>query len=851
MSLLEWAMTNVSIWSTALVMLCFCLALTIPTALTVVFKTPMASGSGLPEVITMLNGCKIPGLLDIKTAFVKAAGICVIIVSGLAVGREAPMIHVGAAAGANAITIPWIYDRLVGVAMNRRARATFNIESEVFNNYATMGAAAGIAAAFAAPVSGVVYILEEMATYWPMWMTMQAFVCTSVATFTMQLLAFGSVGSDSNALLGDQMPLAHVFTSRDLPIIILMGIVAGLISSFVVKVCKWSFVTRRRVDKACGEVRSALLNVFLLTVLAVVMAVFVPLAFDCIEDGTEGRQLASDVCWEKGGHGTHISRKLSIEVKNMPYQCGAGFHNEMAMKMHSMPEQNIVRMWSEGTTYNTNQLWVLLVCYLVQMVILPGTKVPMGSTIPTLFIGSIAGRLIGEGLHMLPEGKELFADPGVFSQVGAAGLLAGYTHMSIAVCILIAEAQGTTELIIPMCIACLISRSISMKLAGDSVDHFQVHVKGLFFLEETCPDVYLVSTANDLMEKFWKPVPTKLSPLGTLMFLDQNDGDKKFDALPVVTPNGRLWGLVWMPMLRQAAFEAHKMATSANTALLSLHSFAELVQTLLTNHQLWMRVLGNNREALKSEREQAVASLTSALTNGDHASAESSLAVVKKKDGSMARAACSSPKKATHVPVLAPIDHRSTAAGGGGGSGSKMMRDIPSNAVRHGKRYLFAISKDVNVSNIMDAAPFFFLQNTPIERIYASFVKLNLTMVVIVDYNMRPVGLIRRKQLIEFMKHAHGLTDVVDCDTDVEELPLSQLTRELVQGLKRRNSHRDHRAAATEAPNKVHPQGLPSPSLPPIDAPPTPKSFREGKSGGLGSSFRKAKKPQQQVGSVD
>jgi H+/Cl- antiporter ClcA len=68
----------------------------------------------------------------------------------------------------------------------------------------------------------------------------------------------------------------------------------------------------------------------------------------------------------------------------------------MAAYMNHMPEHNMVGLWSRGKTYDTQQLWILLLTYTLQMVILPGTKIPMGSTIPNLFIGSILGRLMGE-----------------------------------------------------------------------------------------------------------------------------------------------------------------------------------------------------------------------------------------------------------------------------------------------------------------------------------------------------------------------------------------------------------------------------------------------------------------------
>jgi predicted transcriptional regulator len=77
-------------------------------------------------------------------------------------------------------------------------------------------------------------------------------------------------------------------------------------------------------------------------------------------------------------------------------------------------------------------------------------------------------------------------------------------------------------------------------------------------------------------------------------------------------------------------------------------------------------------------------------------------------------------------------------------------------------RFYFATNKNINIANVMDASPFFFLENTPIERVYAVFVKMNLAMVAIVNSDMEPVGLIRRKRIVEYMKMAEGLTGTTE-----------------------------------------------------------------------------------------
>ena len=58
-----------------------------------------------------------------------------------------------------------------------------------------MGAAAGVAAAFNAPVGGILYSFEEVCSHWPHKLTWRAFFCTIIAAFTFTAVMNTDLGS--------------------------------------------------------------------------------------------------------------------------------------------------------------------------------------------------------------------------------------------------------------------------------------------------------------------------------------------------------------------------------------------------------------------------------------------------------------------------------------------------------------------------------------------------------------------------------------------------------------------------------------------------------------------------------
>jgi H+/Cl- antiporter ClcA len=116
---------------------------------------PDARGSGIPQVLEAIDHARagddaerpwLSSLVSLRTAVVKVISSSVGILAGASIGREGPTVQIAASLFA------WM------------GRMTRKILPEAdFQTFLTAGAAAGVAAAFNAPLAGITFAIEEVA----------------------------------------------------------------------------------------------------------------------------------------------------------------------------------------------------------------------------------------------------------------------------------------------------------------------------------------------------------------------------------------------------------------------------------------------------------------------------------------------------------------------------------------------------------------------------------------------------------------------------------------------------------------------------------------------------------------
>jgi len=178
---------------------------------------PYIAGSGIPQVEGELKG-----YFDMpwwKVIVGKLFGSLLCIIGGLSLGREGPSVQLGAMAGKG-------YSRLRG----------FNNLEERY--LITCGASAGLSAAFNCPLSGVMFVLEEVHRDYSLTILFSALTSAVVADFISKL-AFG------------MNPVFHIPVQSNLPLssywmVLLLGIFTGLTGALFNKSME---ITQKAYDK--------------------------------------------------------------------------------------------------------------------------------------------------------------------------------------------------------------------------------------------------------------------------------------------------------------------------------------------------------------------------------------------------------------------------------------------------------------------------------------------------------------------------------------------------------------------------------------------------------------------------
>lgn len=360
----------------------------------------------------VLNGTIQKGTSQILYAVAKKASIiprkqmyAQIVTSSLTVGLggsaglESPIVITGAAFGSN-------------YAQN------YKLQYKDRTLLIGCGVAAGIAAAFNAPIAGVLFAIEVL------------LVDVSISAFT-PIMISGATGALVSAIVLDESILLsfkkqETFDYHNIPFYVTLGVLTGLAAIYYSR--NFQRVEHYFSKQQINPYRKALIGSSLLALLIFIF----PTLF---------------------GEGYESIRTLSETDpgKLLDNTLFADFRNNQWVLLLFVGATMMVKVFASGLTL--------------------GSGGNGGNFAPSLFLGSYLGYFFSKFITLIGLSKLPITN---FTMVGMAGILSGLFHAPLTAIFLIAEITGGYGLMIPLMIVSSISFAISKRYEKYSLD-----VKGL------------------------------------------------------------------------------------------------------------------------------------------------------------------------------------------------------------------------------------------------------------------------------------------------------------------------------------------------------------------------------------
>ena len=371
------------------------------------------------------------------------------------------------------------------------------------------GVAAGIGAAFNAPIAGVLFAIEVV------------LADVSITAFIPIMIAAATGALTSTIILDEEILLTfrqrQEFDYHNIIYYIILGVLAGFVSLYHAKM--FQKVEGHFSRLKIGGYRKALYG-------AIPLAVLIFLFPTLFGEGYESIRILSSTNPE-----SLLDNTLLENVKSKE--------------------------------------WILLLFISLTMLI---KAVATGLTLasggnggnfaPSLFVGSYLGFIVAKFFNLIGISNLPVAN---FTLVGMAGILSGLFHAPLTAIFLIAEITGGYNLMVPLMLVSSISFAVSKQFETYSMDVKHLANKGDVFTSDKDRNVL---SSIDVMEVVVTDIPT-VSPLAKADDIVQLLANSKYDHFAVTDDRNRLMGIIDFNIIRGIVFNPFKVKYSTMDELMS------------------------------------------------------------------------------------------------------------------------------------------------------------------------------------------------------------------------------------------------------------------------------------------
>ena len=441
----------------------------------------------------VLNGSIQKGTSQILYAVAKKASIipkkqmyAQIVTSSLTVGLggsaglESPIVITGAAFGSN-------YAQNYKLAYKDRTLLI------------GCGVAAGISAAFNAPIAGVLFAIEVL------------LVDVSISAFT-PIMISAATGALVSAILLDETILLsfkkqETFDFNNIPFYIILGILTGLVAIYYSR--NFQRVEHYFSKLKMGPYKKALFGSSLLAGLIFIFPTLFGEGYESIKTLSENDP------------GQLLDNTLF-----------ADFRNNQWVLLFFVGCTMMVKVFASGLTI--------------------GSGGNGGNFAPSLFLGSYLGYFFSKFITLIGLSKLPITN---FTMVGMAGILSGLFHAPLTAIFLIAEITGGYGLMIPLMIVSSISFAISKRFEKYSLDVKNLAKKGHAFTSNKDSNILSTLDINHIIQTDYLTV----SPDENLTKLVDLISHSNQVVFAVVNKENELVGVVHFNDIREIIFNPYRV----------------------------------------------------------------------------------------------------------------------------------------------------------------------------------------------------------------------------------------------------------------------------------------------------
>ncbi len=434
---------------------------------------------------------------------------------GGSVGAEAPIVLTGSAIGSN-------------------LGSFFRLEQRSLMILVGCGAAGAIAGIFKAPIAGILFVIEVLLLD----LTMSSILPLLVTAVTATTVSYILNGMEAMFAFSQVEP----FQLDRIPFVILLGIVCGFLSLYVVRSMSWC----------------------------------------------EGK-FAKLPPWKRFVLGGSM---LGILIFLFPPLYGEGYNTINTLLAGGDQFQSLT---NESLFYNIENPWAI-VLFLVLVILFKvfatsatnGGGGTGGVFAPTLFLGCIVGFVFSYTLNQL--GYTIYLPQENFALMGMAGVMTGVMHAPLTGTFLIAELTGGYDLFLPLMIVSVVSYGTILIFEKHSIYAKRLAKRGELITHHKDKAVLTFLKIEDLLEK---DIPT-VTPEMTLGEMVKVISTSNRNIFPVVNKDNVLMGLVMMNDIRNIMFRpelydrftVRKFMVGA-PAQININSSMEKVMDTFENTKAW------------------------------------------------------------------------------------------------------------------------------------------------------------------------------------------------------------------------------------------------------------------------